>query len=283
MQPLGIARERIVVYLWCPLVLWEFSGSGHLDSVAMAFIALALLFRYRNRPVATGLFLALAILTKLYPVVLLPGLYQRYDRQGRPEWRMPATIAALCVAGYGAYLSAGKLVFGFLGGYVQEEGMASGARYFLLDFVQHRPGLHDVQNWMYVAFCGIVFALLTLWSWTTASRHPMPLVESIEARAPFLAPAFALACALMLLFSPHYPWYIAWLVPFAVLLPSLPIFTYICGLFYLCTTAMAVGYGPQQYLLNTYLYRWIAIAVVVQLALRRWPIHRYLLPQARPS
>jgi alpha-1,6-mannosyltransferase len=275
LKPLSIPREQAVLYMWCPLAIWEFSGSGHLDSVAMAWIALALLFRYRNRPVLTGLFLGLAVMTKLYPLVLLPALYQRGRRDG---WKMPATLAAVCVVGYGVYLSAGMLVFGFLGGYVQEEGMANGTRYFLLELVQHIRGLADVPNAAYVIFCGLVMAGLAWWSWNTASRPALANASTLGARAPFLLPAFALAGGMMLLFSPHYPWYIAWLIPFLVLLPNVTMLTYICGLFYLCTTAMAVGYGPKQYLLNKYLYGWVALAAIMQLALRRWPIQRYIFP-----
>ena len=63
---LGIRREQSLLYAWCPLLIWEIGSSGHVDSAAMAFIALALLFRYRNKPIATGIFLGLAILVKLY-------------------------------------------------------------------------------------------------------------------------------------------------------------------------------------------------------------------------
>ena len=61
---LGIRREQILLYAWCPILIWEIAGSGHLDSVAMAFITLALLARYRKQSVLTGIFLAVAI---LYP------------------------------------------------------------------------------------------------------------------------------------------------------------------------------------------------------------------------
>ena len=58
-------------------MIWEIGGSGHLDSVCMAFIVLAMLFRWRRQPVLTGLFLGLAIFTKFYPAVLIPALYMR--------------------------------------------------------------------------------------------------------------------------------------------------------------------------------------------------------------
>src|SRR6267142_6772022 len=44
----GLPRHRILLYAWHPLTVWEFAGSGHLDGIAIAFIALALLSRRRN-------------------------------------------------------------------------------------------------------------------------------------------------------------------------------------------------------------------------------------------
>src|SRR6266481_8423868 len=115
---LGIRREQILLYAWCPVIIWEIAGSGHLDSAAMAFIALALLARYRKQPILTGLFLAIAILLKFYPLVLFPALYRRCD------FKMPTTVAAVVALAYAAYSSVGMLVFGFLGGYAKEEGIA---------------------------------------------------------------------------------------------------------------------------------------------------------------
>ena len=77
LRELGLRREQSLLYAWCPLLVWEIGSSGHLDSVAMAFIALALLARYRLQPVLTGLFLGLAIMTKMYPIVLVPALFRR--------------------------------------------------------------------------------------------------------------------------------------------------------------------------------------------------------------
>ncbi len=39
----GLAQQRLLIYAWHPLVVWEFAGSGHVDAIAIAFIALALL------------------------------------------------------------------------------------------------------------------------------------------------------------------------------------------------------------------------------------------------
>jgi alpha-1,6-mannosyltransferase len=268
---LGRPREQSLLYAWCPLLIWEIAGSGHLDSVAMALIALALLARYRNRPIATGLFLALAILTKMYPILLLPALYRRGD------YKMPATVVALIAIGYAAYSSVGTLVFGFLSGYAKEEGLDTGVRYFLLDWAHRLPGLHHLPLPAFFLLCAAIFVALTVWSWRSAAQPDSPPLA-------FLAPTFAFAAALMLLFSPHYAWYIAWLVPFFCLLPNLPTLVYLMGFFYGYTTALADP-GPKMFLLNEYLYAAVLTAVLLHLGLRSvlgyWPARRRLFESER--
>lgn len=259
----GIRREQTLLYAWCPLVVWEIAGSGHVDSAAMAFIVLALLARYRRQAVLTGLYLGVAVMLKFYPLVLFPALYRRDD------WKMPVVMTAVVAAGYAAYSGVGLLVFGFLGGYVQEEGMASGARYFLLELTQRVPGLHGFSAGVYLAFCASIFAAIALlWCGKSASRGEWG----------FLRPAFALAAALMFLFSPHYAWYILWLVPFFTLLPNLPVLAYLLGFFYLYTTELADP-GPKMFLANEILYAGVIAALLLQVVFDRWPIPRGLFVQ----
>ena len=288
LRALGRPREQVILYAWAPILIWEIAGSGHLDSLAMALIGLALVARYQRRPVATGVFLALAVLTKLYPLVLFPALYMRHpvDRKTGHvrrslEWTMPAIMTVLIVGGYAAYSSVGRLVFGFLGGYVEEEGMASGARYFLLDLAHHVPGLARLPIAAFFVVAVLVFAGLIGWCWQAASPEPgahaearqLSLREQLRPHqaAGFLPPAFALAGALMLLFSPHYAWYIIWLVPFFTLLPVLPALGYVMGFFYLYTTALAAP-GPKMFLANEILYGILVGTTVLQVA------SRYLAP-----
>jgi alpha-1,6-mannosyltransferase len=302
---LGIRREQTLLYAWCPLLIWEIAGSGHIDSAVIAFITLALVTRYRKQPILTGLFLAIAILLKFYPLVLFPALYRRGD------FKMPATVAGVVAVAYAAYSSVGLLVFGFLGGYAKEEGVTTGTRYFLLELAQRIPGLHNLTITVYFLFCAVVFAATIWWCWQTAterasnrgspatnpgapsSRRFLPLrwafaqprepqfspgPFSSPGDAAFLHPAFALAAALMFLFSPHYAWYIIWLVPFFTLMPNLPILTYLLGFFYLYTTALAEP-GPKIFLANEVLYAAVFAVLIIQLALNRWPLHRTLFVQ----
>ncbi len=244
---LGFRREQVLLYAWSPLLIWEVGSSGHVDALLAAFIALALLSRLRNRPVWTGLALGAAVMTKFYPLLLLPALYRRRD------WKMPAAMLAVIAGGYICYSSVGKLVFGFAGGYVQEEGLASGSRFFLLDLLQHLPGLATIPAAAYIAFCASCFVPLLLWCWR-ANAQP---------GGAFLAPAGALAFALMLFFSPHYPWYVIWLVPFLALRPALPMGVYVCAIFYGLTTQWSEP-GAKLYFLNHWIYGVTAAAFVLQ-------------------
>jgi alpha-1,6-mannosyltransferase len=190
------------------------------------------------------------------------------------DWKMPATVFTLIAAGYVAYSSVGILVFGFLGGYAKEEGLQTGTRYFLLELAQTIPGMHNLPIAAFYVFCVFVFGTLTLWALNIASER--------GSGAAFLRPAFAFGFVLMLLFSPHYGWYIIWLVPFLALLPNLTVLTYLTGFFYLYTTELADP-GPKMFLANKYLYAAVLVAAIIDMGLRKWPLHRHYLVQPVPA
>ena len=85
---LGRPRQLLLLYAWHPLVIWEFAGSGHVDAIAIGFIALAFLAWHKRSNLGAGLMLACATLVKLFPVVLIPALL----KQGR--WKIAIVFAA---------------------------------------------------------------------------------------------------------------------------------------------------------------------------------------------
>ncbi len=277
LKRLGRQKEDILLFVWCPALVWEIALVGHIDAAIIFFICLAILFRYKNQPLWTGVFLGLAIFTKFYPAVLFPALYMRRD------WKMPAVIAAIGAAGYAMYSSAGSLVLGFAAGYSKEEGMDTGTRYYLLQQAQRLPGLHSLPMSVYLIFCALVFGALTLWAWRKATVEVVPQQTYGWMQAPiFLRIAAAFAFALMLLFSPHYPWYVLWLVPFYTLLPGLPMMTYVCLLFFLLNTV----YGdPAKKLFegNQMLYGSVAAMFLLQWALQKWRVWEFFHAGNRTS
>ena len=201
-------------------------------------------------------------MTKFYPLLLFPALYRRRD------WKMPAALLAVVVVGYAMYSSVGKLVFGFAGGYVQEEGIASGSRYFLFDLAQHVRVFAHLQPAAFLVFSAFCFVPLLVWCWRV-NQQP---------GGAFLRPAAALAFTLMLLFSPHYPWYVIWLVPFLVLEPSLPMGVYVTGIFYGLTTQWSEP-GAKLFFLEKWIYGATLAAFLLQWVYRRW-LRRLPVPAA---
>jgi alpha-1,6-mannosyltransferase len=275
LRAMGRRREEALLYAWCPVVVWEIAGGGHVDAAVIAFVVLALLFRYKEQPMWVGLFLGLAVFTKFYPAVLFPALYKRAD------WKMPAVVVAVGAGGYAVYSSVGMGVFGFLAGYKKEEGIDSGVRFFLLELAQRVRGLERLPVSAYMVFCVAVLGGISVWAWRRATVETIVFpTHAQNARtngAPvFLQAGMLLGFAMMLLFSPHYAWYIVWLTPFFVLTPNLPLLVYVLMFFYMFTTALADGTSPKMFVLNEWLYGVVALAVVVQVLLRRWTLRRIL-------
>ena len=267
-----VNRDRVLIFAWCPLLVWEISSSGHIDAAVMVFVSLALLARMRKRYTSTGLFLGLAILMKLFPFVLFPALYRR------GKWKMPAATLAVVALGYACYANVGSRVFGFLGGYMKEEGIDSGTRFFLLDLTKHVLRLQHDPVTLFYFFASLLFAGLVIWCWRTSNQNSEE-DENVSPGQSFLPQSLCLALAMMLLFSPHYAWYVAWLIPFLAVVPNLPTFTYVCGLFYLCLTPYGAGTQQAQYVLNGILYSLVALAAVLDFLSRRW-LMRHRLPSS---
>ena len=238
---LGLRREQVLIYAWHPLLLWEVASSGHIDAAALPVIALALLFYVRRKPSSTGIALGAATLVKLYPIVLFPALFRRSDwRKG--EWKMAACLAGVIASGYACYASMGLHVLGFLPEYAKEEGLDSGSRYFLLTLT--RNSLHW-QRLPTLAFHVFAALLLLALAWSAWLRNQAGSMTALRY-------CFLIATALMLLFSPHYPWYYLWLVPFLSVLPYVPMVYFVTACFYLYTTSLA-NPGPAMY----YMFQWL--------------------------
>ena len=233
----GMPRQRILIYAWHPLAVWEFAGSGHVDPLAFAFIALALLARRRNWETATGVALGLATLAKLFPIVLFPALYKRWG------WKMPIALAVTIVVGYLPYLSVGPLrVLGFIPGYAQERGLVSGEQFFILGLLDRLLGV-KLPNAIFVSVAGAVLLSLALW---------FVFKREYDGRS-YLNRSLALGTAFMVLLAPHFSWYFAWLLPFLCFVP-------LASLFYL-TAASFILYGTwlgdnpdQVFRLKSFLY-----------------------------
>lgn len=233
---LGRPRQLLLLYAWHPLVIWEFAGSGHVDAVAIGFIALAFLAWQKKSHLGAGFTLACATLVKLFPLVLLPAMLKR----GR--WRIAFVFAITIIVGYLAYISVGpRAVFGSLPGYTQEMGLLKGQPYYALTLAHRLFGV-ELSGIVYMIATVIVMGALALWVLLRGARSEDTLKH-----------AMVLATATTVLFAPHFSWYFCWLVYFLCFTPRLAIFYLTIASFLLYATWL--GDSPDDmFVINSLIY-----------------------------
>lgn len=269
----GVRPERVLLYAWHPLLLLEVGHSGHIDVIAALFIVLALGAYGHDRSARSGALLACATLVKFYALVALPA----FLTTPRRSLRLLAGLIATTVLAYLPFLSVGTRIFGFLPGYVREEGISSGARYYLLhqamQLVNRLPG--DVST-------SLAHSPLALLSATTWYEGGIVAAMVACACACWVRPATSvrgvadriavLFIVLLTLATPSQPWYLL------MLLACVPL---VRGALLLPTSIVigSAGFG--------YLYEWfpgspawpraidydgraVALALILVIAGRTW-------------
>ncbi len=199
----GRPAAWVAIYAWNPLAVWEFAGNGHVDALAIGFLALAFLAFAWRWPAWTGIALACAVLVKFLPAVVAPALWRRWD------WRLPAAGLVTLAALYAVYLGAGWHVLGFLPGYAAEEGFSSGGGFWLLSAWPALP------PWAGAAYVALLALLLAGLSWIVAARPPCAGDVTRAARDAAL-----LIVLLLVGLSPHYTWYYPWVAVPAAIAPQ---------------------------------------------------------------
>jgi hypothetical protein len=208
--------ERVIVYAWHPLPIFEFGGTGHIDALMICFIALALFARARQRFGIAGFALGAATLVKFFPVILLPAIYRRWDK------KLPIAFAITLVVCYLPYvLGAGAGVLGFLPQYVKEEGLQSGERYYLLDLIDYILEwcgvVHDLPPAVFTSMALAGLGAIAIWAFY---RQPPFERRDWETEGRWIFPAFVLAFTFSALLSSYYPWYYSWLALFLCFIPN---------------------------------------------------------------
>jgi len=201
--------ERVLIYAWHPLALWEIAGSGHVEALLVALIVLALWCRSRDLRAQTGVALAGAALVKLFPVVLFPAFYRRWD------WKMPLAMVASFLVAYVPYAGVGAGALGFLPGYFHEEGLIHGWGIFPLSVLVRLFDLPGASGKAYLIFAAAVLASMGLF---------LVMRKTARSNENYVSGTMLLALTFTVLLSPHYAWYFLWLVPilcFRVYVPAL--------------------------------------------------------------
>jgi alpha-1,6-mannosyltransferase len=255
----GRPAARVLIYAWHPLPIWEFASTGHIDAAAIALMTLAMLAAARDRRVLAGIALAAGTLIKPFPLLIAPALWRRWD------WRLPAAFVVTAIICYLPYLSVGPGVLGYLGGgYEDEQGYLAGRGFFLVSLLQHL-GLPAPGGPAFAIFAAFVLAAVALGIVLRAKQR--------EGDPVILLP---LAAVFLLLISPHYAWYFAFLLPLLARAPYAP-------LIYV-TLASFIFYLPpikdfdDFFTAGLWLYGGFALLALADLAVRARPF-----PIRRPA
>jgi hypothetical protein len=205
LQHLSLPPTHVAAYAWHPLAVWEIAGNGHVDAVLVGLMLLGLLLALRGRTMAAGAIASMAVLVKPTALLLMPVLWRPWN------WKLPALLVAICAALYIPYLGAGRKVFGFLAGYVAEEGLGSGGGFRYLQLLEGVTGAIPYGAKLYVGLATVILSALALRIGFRSDRSPGTTVQATA----------VLLIAFMILLTPHYPWYYLALAPLMALRPRL--------------------------------------------------------------
>ena len=219
LEHLGMRKEMVFVYAWNPMMLKEVSNSGHIEPVMMAFVLLSVYLILKKRVLLSGVSLALAILSKVFPLFLLPLFARRIGLKGM--------VMVVAVGGF-FYLP-------FAISIPDIEGLFTGllvySRYWIFN-----PGPFDLLripiSWIAddhimvtrVVTTGIILAV-TLYLAIRDDLSERILIRNI-----------LVTTGLVILLSPVVdPWYLLWILPFLCLYVHIPwiVFTGLVLLSYL--------------------------------------------------
>jgi hypothetical protein len=242
---LGLNALWILVYAWSPLVIKESINSAHYDVVPTFFLVLGLLLVLSHKAVLAHGSLALAVLGKVYPLLVLPLFcWRTWLMRGRTEalWGL-GVFAVVLALGYAPFMAAGSWLWRGTVAFAEHWETNS----FLFPFLRTVVGERWLANAMVCCILGGVMLVL------------LHQVDMRHERT-FVAANFWVLGALFLLSPVSNPWYFLWLVPFLCCFPlcSWLLLSGLLGLYYLsfyCITAETfqwiiwIEYGPFYALL----------------------------------
>ena len=204
LQHLGLNRLLVLVYAWSPLVIKETVNSAHYDVVPSFFLMLALLLSVKKRILLAHLSFALAILGKIYPLLLLPiFVWKTVVTYGRSQalWGLVLVIGVI-VLGYAPFVDAGPRLWQGILAFADRWQTNS----LLFPWLQWSVGNRWVANNIVTLLLGCLLPLLLV-------RH------DVRDDRAFLWVNFLMLGLLFILSPVGNPWYFLWLMPFLCVFP----------------------------------------------------------------
>lgn len=197
LRALGRSPHEVLLYAWNPLVIKEYAGSGHLDPLMISLMVFAFLAYLRQQHGLSMLSLGMAVLAKLSPVLLVPFFLRRTPFIYWPLAALPLVI------GYGWYWQSLPVLWQGLSTFA-EEWVFNPGPWLLFQWGSQVLGLpakaaNVIAGILLIAACGYA------WIRDSGDAHSMACL------------GFGLLACLLLLSPAVMPWYLPWVLVFAVL------------------------------------------------------------------
>lgn len=192
LSAMKLPLHRVLAYAWNPTILIAFALSGHFDSLAVVMLLTALLFLLTNRPKLSAGALALAFLSKFFPILLLPTFLKR------TRLAYAGLFLIIVIAFYLPFASAGLHLFGGLKNYAKDWENNDSLFRLLFFIVRSRFVAKLVAGLILLGAIGYL-----------AKKRAAPLWSSL-----------VLTAGVLLLSPTAFPWYFTWSIPFLCFYPS---------------------------------------------------------------
>ena len=194
-----VKPNSVLLYAWCPLVIKEFSITAHPDVMGALLLFTALILHRRNNIAAAACLLALAVGIKLVAILIMPFFLQ-FNWRAWVAFLLTALMIAFPFGIINAWFPSGL-------GAMSQDWLFNAPLYLILS-----PWLEFTQ--IKLTLAGLL-ALFCIWQFLFyyKSRKSISLIAGLKGEWFY---------GLLFLCSPVFnPWYLVWLLPFAVIRPSL--------------------------------------------------------------
>jgi hypothetical protein len=196
LKDLKIKLQNILLYMLCPLPLFQFFIDAHIDGFGLTLLILSIYFYLKkNRPLSL-LFIALSICIKPVGIILLP-VYFFLEKELKYKAEVLAVPAAVCFLLYLPFIFSAN-VFEALTTFTVNWTFNG----FIFEIINYF--LQNNQISRIICFCLLIIMVFPVYI----------------SKMNFLNKAY-LSIILLLILSPVvHPWYVSWLVIFIPLLPK---------------------------------------------------------------
>lgn len=196
-------RSYLAGLYWLhPLVITELTGNLHMEALAVTFVLLALYLARRNAILGTGMAIALGVMTKLTPLLMLGAMLKQFRWE---KWLAICGVTGILSVGLFSLIVNLETFANFkesIGLFFAWFSFNSGVFYGLRDITLWISG-ENITAWLSLFFPFISAAIM--FYWTFSDKRDMANTALLLFTTYFL-------------FTPIlHPWYITVLIPLALL------------------------------------------------------------------